>query len=171
MRSMSTNPSTRTGIALSIEVDVMSSSPRNRQNANGDRKVVESRQGSVQLRSGRWSWLIREQVTGASVVFHHRDRPLDELRTWIPESELSVARATELALDPVERIWQDGDGILWTIRTEFPADWARDAGDGSRMIRLAFTYHGLRKAFPVSADTRLGDLTHSELARLFDGSS
>ena len=158
--------STRTGLAIPKEADGADPHPDRKGDVNGGKKVAESRQGTVQLRSGRWSWLVRERNSGAAVVFHHRDRPMDELRTWIPEGELSVARATELALDPVERLWLDADGILWSIRTDFPAGWARAEEDDARTIRLIFRYHGLQKVFPVPADTRLGELTHSELTRL-----
>ena len=125
-------------------------------------------QGTIRLRSGPWDWRVSPQTSGASVVFQHRQRSRDEMRTWASEMEMNDSRAHELALDPVERTWVDADGLAWTIRVELPTDWARDHTGHEGGLRLEFSCGTTRKSFWVPGDTRLGELTHFELSRLLN---
>lgn len=126
-------------------------------------------QGSIKLSSGPWDWRLRPQQSGSAVVFHHRQRSQDEMRTWAPETALSASRARELALDPVERLWLDADGLLWNIHVELPSDWARSHSGQEGALRLVFTCGSNQKSIWVPEDTRLGELAHFDLSRLFTG--
>lgn len=127
-----------------------------------------SKHGTVQLRSGKWDWTAREQSSGAAVVFQHRDRQNDQLRTWSPEAELDQTRAHALALEPVERLWADPDGLVWVLRVELPTDWARaDRAPEDRAMRLNFSYGSITRSASIPFNTRIGELTHLDLIALF----
>lgn len=124
--------------------------------------------GKVQLSSGTWDWKARPQQTGATVTFQHRDRQQDEMRTWSPDLDLSQERVRELALEPVERLWLDPDGILWSIHVGLPSDWARRDDAKEQSLRLVFSCGSLRKVVPVPVETKLGELSHFELAKMLN---
>ncbi|MEX2570943.1 MAG: hypothetical protein WD737_06530 [Gemmatimonadota bacterium] len=125
-------------------------------------------QGTVRLRSGQWDWTLRPQRAGVAVVYHHRRRVSDELRAWSPEAELTQDGAADLALDPLERIWSDPDGIVWRIHVELPSDWGRQkSGNGKETVLLVFSYGTITRMISVPADLRVGDLTNLELIDLF----
>ena len=125
--------------------------------------------GKIKLPSGVWDWRLRPQQSGATVTFRHRERQQDEMRTWSQELELSSDRVLELALEPVERLWLDPDGLLWSIRVELPSDWARSSGSEKEGgLRLLFNCGSLRKMITVPQATKLGELSHFDLARLLN---
>lgn len=124
--------------------------------------------GKIQLPSGVWDWRLRPQQSGATVTFRHRDRQQDEMRTWSQDLELSSDRVRELALEPVERLWLDPDGLLWSIQVELPSDWARASEEKAGGLRLVFSCGSLRKKAMVPRDTKLGELSHFELTRLLN---
>lgn len=129
--------------------------------------------GSVELQSGRWYWRVEQQARGATVVFRHRDRAADEMRTWIPVVDLMLTEAKENARDPVSRTWGDGFGARWRLRL-MPA--VRSSGDGLSPHRdddMWLIFEGVcsQRRVLVAGDTRLGDLTHSDLCHLFASSS
>ncbi|MEX2582971.1 MAG: hypothetical protein WD766_06845 [Gemmatimonadota bacterium] len=126
-----------------------------------------SQHGSVQLRSGRWDWSVRPQHSGVAVVYQHRSRHGDELRTWAPDPDVTPDRAADLALQPIERRWVDPDGLSWTITVDLPSDWARpDRSDDERSLNLVFSIGSLVRKAQVPASCRVGELTHMELADL-----
>jgi hypothetical protein len=63
----------------------------------------EMRNGSIELESGRWYWMLQPQWSGASLVFQHCRRVHDRMRSWTPKQDLTVKEVTDLALDPLER--------------------------------------------------------------------
>lgn len=127
------------------------------------------RDGKIQLSSGTWDWRLSPQQDGATVTFQHRQRPQDEMRTWTPEFDLSVDRVLELALEPVERLWLDPDGFLWSIYVELPSDWGRSTTPAKESaLRLVFSCGSMRKTVPVTGETKLGELSHFELTKLFN---
>lgn len=128
-----------------------------------------SKHGTVQLKSGKWDWTLREQASGAAVIFQHRERQKDQMRSWSPDTELDDARA--LALEPIERFWADSDGLVWTIRVILPTDWARpDRAPEERAMRLTFTYGTITRSASIPFDSKAGELTHSQLIALFNDS-
>jgi hypothetical protein len=123
--------------------------------------------GTIQIRSGRWDWTVRAQASGAAVVFHHRNRMHDELRTWSSDPELDNGKAEELAHHPIERVWADADGIAWSITVEMPTGWRRGETSEDRMVWLLFIAGSSRRQVLIPESTALGDLTHAELSDLF----
>jgi hypothetical protein len=124
--------------------------------------------GSVHLRSGRWDWSAWRQSSGASVTFRHRDRIDDELRAWTSNADVSPAAAEELAKEPLERRWSDADGLLWSLRLEFPSDWGRQGTPREESsLSLVFARGPISHVALVPADCKLGELTHHELSALF----
>ena len=91
------------------------------------------------------------------------------MRTWTPDDDLTEDRVRELAMEPVERLWLDPDGLLWSIRIELPLDWARATQmDKEQALRLVFSCGSLKRTVPVSLDTKLGELSHFDLAKLLN---
>lgn len=133
------------------------------------------RSGTIELQSGRWHWTLLPQWTGATVVFQHRDRVHDEMRSWTAEKELTQSEARELAVDAIERVWADMDGLKWRISIELPSDWRRRENGRSeaseRSNWLVFKRGGLKQAVALSEDTHLGDLSHSQLSDLLKQSA
>jgi hypothetical protein len=128
------------------------------------------RSGTIDLASGRWHWTLLPQWTGATVVFQHRDRVHDEMRSWTPEMELTDDEARELALDALERVWADVDGLKWRLSIELPSDWryrGQSEGDDASLW-LIFKRGGVRRMVAIPASSRIGDLTHTELLSLLD---
>ena len=122
--------------------------------------------GSVQLRSGQWEWSVWPQAAGAPIIFRHRDRLEDELRSWTSSTDVTPRLAEELASQPLERRWTDADGLVWTLRLKFPAEWGREERSPAE-IDLVFRLGTLMRVAQVPADCRLGELTHHELSALF----
>lgn len=88
------------------------------------------------------------------------------MKTWTPDVALSDDRVRELALQPVERVWMDADGLLWSLKLEFRSDPRREAGGE---IQLLFVCGPVRRMAQVPADTKLGELSHFDLMRLLGG--
>lgn len=129
------------------------------------------RNGTIDLSSGRWHWTLIPQWTGATIVFQHRDRVHDEMRSWTPEHELTDEQARELAADAVERTWMDVDGLKWRVSLDFPSDWRREARglDAEEpSMWLVFQRGGLKKTVRVAEGTHLGELSHNELKLLLE---
>lgn len=92
------------------------------------------------------------------------------MRTWSPDLDLSQERVHQLALEPVERLWLDPDGLLWSIRVGLPSDWARRDDQKERILHLVFSCGSLQKVIPVPAETKLGELSHFDLAKMLNAS-
>lgn len=131
------------------------------------------RSGTIDLASGRWNWTLLPQWTGATVVFQHRDRLHDEMRSWTPEMELTELEARELALDALERVWADMDGLKWRLSIELPSYWRHSGqGDGDESsLWLIFKRGGVRRVVSIPSSCRIGELTHTELISLLDQAS
>lgn len=130
--------------------------------------LTVAQDGRVKLESGLWDWRIRQQPSGSMVVFTHRDRPRDEMRTWTSEEEITPERALELAAEPVERLWVDADGLLWSIVLDLPSDWGRARiPHAEQAVNLVFTCGGWRKVVIAPADTKLGEISSFDLGRMF----
>jgi hypothetical protein len=130
--------------------------------------------GTIEIRSGRWHWTIIPQWTGSTVVYQHRDRVHDEMRSWVQEVELTPRQALELAIEPLERTWMDGDGLKWRLSLELPSGWRnepRPSGSSSQSMSLMFKRGGFRRSTEVPDSSRLGTLTHNELRTLLDQTS
>lgn len=128
------------------------------------------RSGTIELGSGRWHWTLLPQWTGATIVFQHRDRVHDEMRSWTPHREIEPEEAQELGAEALERTWMDVDGLKWRLSLELPSDWQRGArGSEDRdAMWLLFKRGGLRRSVQMPAGRRLGDLSHVELKRLLE---
>src|SRR5690606_31080263 len=117
------------------------------------------RSGTIELTSGRWDWTLLPQWAGSTVVFQHRNRILDEMRNWIPDREVTPEQVQELALDPLERVWTDVDGLRWRISMELPTRWRREvraAGEqNGEWMWLVFRRGGVRQLVSVPAITHL----------------
>src|SRR5690606_20997055 len=78
----------------------------------------------------------------------------------------------ELALDPLERVWTDVDGLRWRISMELPTRWRREvraAGEqNGEWMWLVFRRGGVRQLVSVPAITHLGEWTHSQLCGFLD---
>lgn len=128
--------------------------------------------GSIELRSGRWDWSVRPQSSGVAVVFQHRNRHGDELRTWAPDPDVTKESAADLAVQPLERRWTDADGLVWTITVDLPSDWGRSSSSkNERSLSLVFSIGSMMRTTTVPEDCRIGELTHSELSTLLKGAS
>lgn len=129
------------------------------------------RSGTVELPSGRWHWTLLPQWTGATIVFQHRDRAHDEMRSWTPQKEVTEEEALELGVEALERTWVDVDGLKWRLSLELPSDWRNEvrggSGSGSTMW-LAFKRGGLKKTVGLPEGVHLGMLTHTELKALLE---
>lgn len=134
---------------------------------------ARTRSGTIQLDSGRWHWTLLPRWTGATIVFQHRERLHDEMRSWTPEQELSEDEARELAVDALERTWVDKDGLKWRLSMEIPSSW-RNPGDEvsalSGMV-LVFKRGGFRRSVPMPEDASMGHLSHGDLTRLLEEAS
>ena len=128
------------------------------------------RSGTVELSSGRWHWTLVPQWTGATIVFQHRERVHDEMRSWTPNQEVEAEDAVELALDALERTWMDVDGLKWRLSLELPSDWRREAHGLAKdnSMWLVFKRGGIRKAVRMPEGSHLGDLSHPELRKLLE---
>jgi hypothetical protein len=90
------------------------------------------------------------------------------MRTWSPDADLDSDRAVALALEPIERFWADPDGLVWTLRVVLPTDWARpDRANEDRAMRLTFSYGSITRSASIPFDSKVGELTHSQLISLF----
>lgn len=133
--------------------------------------------GTVELRSGAWSWSARSVAAGITVVFHHRQRARDEMRAWTPEPLLTIEEVRALARDPVTRVWTDSIGLQWSVSTErVPMSGRRrraegegeGVGEDAMEVRLVFQRGGVRRSAIVGTEAHLGELTRAELQELFD---
>lgn len=102
------------------------------------------------------------------VTFHHRERQRDEMRTWVSDIVIDDERAEELALEPVERLWMDSDGLLWSIRVRLPVNWTSTPISDS--LRLEFTCGSMVRSLNGPDGMKLGELSHFDLVRLFNNS-
>jgi hypothetical protein len=123
--------------------------------------------GTIELPSGRWYWSVNPQWRGATVVFRHRDRLDDEMRSWTPGECLTALEALQLGREPLERVWVDVDGLSWKLSMDVPRDW-RSEKPGSAVVRmrhcgLVFRRGSLRRIVEVPESPLLGEYTHSEL--------
>lgn len=129
------------------------------------------RSGTVELPSGRWHWTLLPQWTGATIIFQHRDRVHDEMRSWTPDHELTEDEARELAADALERTWMDVDGLRWRLSIEMPTAWrneTRGTHPGADSSWLVFKRGAVRKPIGLPEGSRLGDLSHPHLKALLE---
>lgn len=130
--------------------------------------------GTIELRSGQWSWRVQEQWRGATVIFHHRKKLEDEMRTWVSSSDAMAAEAEENGRRPLSRTWSDPSGNLWALSFELPR-WPRSGcgigAAGEDQLWLVFRARFSEKRLLVPEDTCLGDLTHRDLAALLAAAS
>lgn len=68
---------------------------------------------------------------GALVVFRHRSRPYDEMRSWAQDADLSAEDALGLALEPALRVWRDGWGRRWDVSWQRIPSSFRGNGTGA----------------------------------------
>lgn len=130
------------------------------------------RSGSLELASGRWDWTVVSQWTGSTLIFQHRDRISDEMRSWTPDTEVTDAQVRSLAVDAIERTWVDVDGFKWRLSIELPRRWQVE-GDGCNPdieigSWLVFKRGGVRKMTPLTSEQHLGELSHADLAALLE---
>lgn len=130
------------------------------------------RSGSLELASGRWDWTVVAQWTGSTLIFQHRHRINDEMRSWSPAAEVTESEVRELAIDAVERTWLDVDGLKWRLSVELPRQWQvaeeREKAAGELGAWLVFKRGGVRKMAALTPEQHLGELSHSELSQLLD---
>lgn len=129
------------------------------------------RSGTIELPSGRWHWTLLPQWTGATIIFQHRDRVHDEMRSWTPDHELTEQEARELAADALERTWTDVDGLRWRLSMELPTDRrneTRGTHSDANASWLVFKRGAIRKSVALGEGSRLGDLSHYQLKELLE---
>ena len=130
--------------------------------------------GTIELESGKWHWTIIPQWTGSTVVYQHRERVHDEMRSWVQELELTSEEAHKLALDPLERTWMDADGLKWRLTLELPVGWRRlgsSSGGECPGMSLIFKRGGIRRVAEVPGSTKLGGLSNKQLRGLLEEAS
>lgn len=130
--------------------------------------------GTIELKSGEWSWRVQEQWRGATVVFHHRRRLEEEMRTWVSSAEAMATEAEENARRPLSRTWSDNTGTLWELSFALPA-WPRCGfgigAPGEDQLWLIFRSRFAERRILVSADTCMGDLNNRDLAALLSSAT
>jgi hypothetical protein len=119
--------------------------------------------GTVELKSGRWQWMIQDERSGYRIHFRHQTRIDDEMQSWVAAKDLTPEGVREAGADPLYRVWRDRDGVSWRLTLEMPSGEA-----GAKGLRLVFSVAGLRKGVAVAPTTALGELTHRELSDLFE---
>ena len=122
--------------------------------------------GTVELRSGRWQWMIQDERSGYRIYFRHQSRLNDEMQAWVAARNLTPEGVREAGADPLHRVWQDRDGMMWRVTLEMPSGQEASMTKG---LHLVFSRGALRKAVEVAPTTALGELTHRELSDLFQG--
>jgi hypothetical protein len=128
----------------------------------------EIQTGRVELLSGTWHWRAYRKRRGSTIVFHHRDRPWDWMRGWCEGEWLNSAELGDIAAEPLQRAWEDADGLVWNVTMEMPVT---GGGQMDRDVILIFTRPAKEYRVGVEGAMRLGELTHGELARLFQVAS
>lgn len=123
------------------------------------------RSGAVHLKSGRWDWTVRTGGSGTVVVFRHRQRSREEMRSFSIGTDLTGAEVQEIAECPSMRTWHDVGGGRWEVRLEEPTTSRR--GETGSSVWLVFQKGPHRRASLIPRETRLGELTFSELSTHF----
>lgn len=128
--------------------------------------------GSVELKSGAWSWSARSVAGGTTVVFHHRQRARDEMRAWVATPIRTQEDVLALAREPVTRVWTDSIGLSWSLSVERMSGTERRrlAGESAEADPrwLVFQRGGVRRHAVLEPGTFLGELSRAELQELFD---
>jgi hypothetical protein len=131
------------------------------------------RSGLIHLRSGKWDWRAERASLGTKVVFRLWGSNEEEMVTWLPGDEVTEAIAEEAGRDPLHRTWVDSVGLVWQISLEQVKPWRVGADslaseEESGSVALVFARGWSKRAALVPGETRLGDLTRGELARMFE---
>lgn len=130
--------------------------------------TLPAQSGTVTLPSGQWYWRLQEAPNGSSVLFHHVNRHSDEMRTWVPDRVLTAEAAEAAALEPISRFWLDGWGRRWELSLE-PSTTRRSPQSAAReeTAWLIFSSGFLAQRVLVPGSTRLGEIPHQNLPKLF----
>ncbi|MEX2374554.1 MAG: hypothetical protein WD942_03085 [Dehalococcoidia bacterium] len=87
------------------------------------------------------------------------------MRTWVDDTELLAESVREAARQPVLRIWEDSDAMLWRVSLEFPL--MRDPnGRFDSKASISFRRGSFERRAVADAETPLGELTSVELEKL-----
>lgn len=121
--------------------------------------------GTIKLPSGTWRWSALTDVRGTLVVFEHAVRHQDRMRIWLTEPEITAEVVREAAVDPIYRVWEDHDGLIWRVRTDLPPERGDRRGDLTGLL-LVFSRGELERKTSLPAALGLGELTTEELAEL-----
>lgn len=128
--------------------------------------------GTVELPSGQWHWVLHDRWQGLLIVLHHRERPWEEMRSWINGKRPTEQTLREHILDPLERRWKDGSGRLWMLSMEIPREWRRSARAYAPVEKgrrwLLFRSGRVTRVAVVPEGRGVAEFGDDELLRLLD---